>query len=102
MGQLRKLKYPMLPSVAEFCRTGTIAMKFKEPTVHIAREGYGKQPGLCGTNPRIMVHGGPATATCLRCLTSKVGREWINNTTDSQSRKFVQWNLKRLGLSWPS
>lgn len=70
-------------------------------TVHIAREGYGKQPGLCGANPKVMVHGGPASATCKRCLTSKVGREWIKSATDPQGRKLIRWNLKRLGLTWP-
>lgn len=74
--------------------------KLNEPTVHIARDGYGKQPGLCGARPKVMVHGGPATATCIRCLTSKSGQEWIKSST-GQGRRFVRWNLKRLGLPWP-
>lgn len=70
-------------------------------TVHIAREGYGKQPGLCGAVANVMHCGGPATATCKRCLTSKAGREWIKSMTDSVGKNFVQENLRLLGLPWP-
>ncbi len=69
-------------------------------TVHIAREGYGSQAALCGVK-NFLVHGGPATCDCKRCLTSKAGRDWIKSTTNPLGRRLVQHNLKRLGLKWP-
>ncbi len=76
-------------------------VEFASATVHICREGYGKQPALCGANPRVMVHGGPATATCKRCLTCKAGKEWIKSITWPLARRMVRANLKRLGLGGP-
>lgn len=75
-------------------------VSFVKATVHIKREGYGKQPTLCGIH-NFMVHGGPATCSCRRCLTSKVGQEWIKSTTNPLGKRLVRDNLKRLGLEWP-
>ncbi len=75
--------------------------KFVKPTVHIQRDGYGDRPALCGATPGVMVHGGPATATCKRCLTSKVARGWILETENPQAKRMIRQNLRRLGLAWP-
>jgi hypothetical protein len=44
--------------------------------VHIKREGFGKQPALCGVRIENMIHGGPLTATCKRCLRAPGIASW--------------------------
>jgi hypothetical protein len=70
-------------------------------TTHLLREGYGKQPALCGFK-HPLVSGGPATCDCRRCLTTKAGREWIRESLNPTGRRLTRENLKRLGLPWPT
>ncbi len=46
-------------------------------TVHIRRP-YGTS-AICGVS-RPHFHGGPATATCLRCLAHPISRDWGKDT----------------------
>ncbi len=46
--------------------------------VHIKKEGFGRRPAFCGVLPKVMIHGGPMTATCKTCLKNKISIEWGN------------------------
>jgi len=69
--------------------------------VHIQREGYGRQPGLCGALPTVMHHGGPATADCKRCLKAAALQGWLKDTHPLAAR-MVQQNYKRVGVEIPA